>query len=82
MFASGISVGNISWPTSTQLPRRLAPVEGCYRALSGKARRARLVRQGLSGKTHQARLEEKDSVNFERCLCGALVVGLEAHNQG
>ncbi|KAM1683746.1 hypothetical protein TB2_034411 [Malus domestica] len=30
----------------------------------------------------RARLKEKDRVNFERCLCGALGVGLEAHNQG
>ncbi|KAM1794033.1 hypothetical protein ACFX11_034555 [Malus domestica] len=50
MFASGISVGDVSWPTSAQLPRRLAPVEGCCRALSGKAYRARLVKHGLSGK--------------------------------
>ncbi|KAM0988540.1 hypothetical protein ACFX2A_012684 [Malus domestica] len=53
-----------------------------YRALSGKSRRARLFGQGSSGKARQARLKEKDSVNFERCLCGALGVGLEAHNQG
>ncbi|KAM2612730.1 hypothetical protein TB2_032669 [Malus domestica] len=35
-----------------------------------------------SGKAFQARLKEKDRVNFERCLCGALSVGLEAYNQG
>ncbi|KAM1464287.1 hypothetical protein COP2_044365 [Malus domestica] len=29
----------------------------------------------------RARLKEKDRVNFERCLYGALGVGLEAHNQ-
>ncbi|KAM1108727.1 hypothetical protein ACFX13_005432 [Malus domestica] len=40
------------------------------------------VGQVLSGKTLRARLKEKDSVNFERCLCGALGIGLEAHNQG
>ena len=68
MFASGTSVEDVSWPTSAQLPKRLAPVEGCCRASSGKSRRARL--------------KEKERVNFERCLCGALGVGLEAHNQG
>ncbi|XP_050123684.1 uncharacterized protein LOC126601010 isoform X3 [Malus sylvestris] len=51
-------------------------------ALSGKSRRARLVGQGFSGKALRARMKEKDSVNFERCLCGALGIGLEAHNQG
>ncbi|KAM1696016.1 hypothetical protein ACFXTN_027590 [Malus domestica] len=51
------------------------------RALSGKARRARPIGQGSSSTAYRARLEEKDSVNFERCLCGALGVGLEAHNQ-
>ncbi|KAM2964260.1 hypothetical protein FF2_022065 [Malus domestica] len=79
MFASGISVGDVPWPTSTQLPWRLAPVEGCCRAsasLSG------VVGQVSSGKTLRARLKEKDSVNFERCLCGALDVGLEASYQG
>ncbi|KAM1754189.1 hypothetical protein ACFX12_006674 [Malus domestica] len=61
MFASGISVRDVSWLTSAQLPGRLAPVEGCCRASaslsgfvgqgsSGKAYRARLVRHGLSGK--------------------------------
>ncbi|KAM2257781.1 hypothetical protein ACFX1S_002934 [Malus domestica] len=60
-------------------PGGSVPVEGCCRAsafLSG------FVRQVSSGKTLQARLKENDSVNFERCLCGALGVGLEAHNQG
>ncbi|KAM1420282.1 hypothetical protein ACFX2I_002664 [Malus domestica] len=38
--------------------------------------RAKPVGQGLS-----ARLKEKDRVNFEMCLCGALNVGLEAHDQ-
>ncbi|KAM1181702.1 hypothetical protein ACFX13_000284 [Malus domestica] len=79
MFASGISVGDVSWPTSTQLPWRLAPVEGCCRAsasLSG------VVGQVSSGKTRRARLKEKDCVNFKRCLCGDLGIGLEAHNQG
>ncbi|KAM2989118.1 hypothetical protein FF2_003129 [Malus domestica] len=60
-------------------PWRLAPVEGCCRAsasLSG------VVGQDSLGKTLRARLKEKDNVNFERCLCGALGVGLEAHNQG
>ncbi|KAM2486974.1 hypothetical protein ACFX1W_038970 [Malus domestica] len=37
--------------------------------------------RALSGKTLRARLKEKDSVNFERCLCGALGVGLEASHQ-
>ncbi|KAM1125938.1 hypothetical protein ACFX2B_040680 [Malus domestica] len=45
MFVAGISVGNASWPTSTQLPDRLAPVDAFCRAsallagLSGKAER-------------------------------------------
>ncbi|KAM2986298.1 hypothetical protein FF2_006593 [Malus domestica] len=51
------------------------------RAAVGRCR-ASLVGQDLSGKTLRARLKEKDNVNFERCLCGALGVGLEAHNQG
>ncbi|KAM1135447.1 hypothetical protein ACFX2J_044280 [Malus domestica] len=53
MFASGISIGDVSWPTSAQLPGRLAPAEGCCRAsasLSG------FVGQGSSGKTYQAKL--------------------------
>ncbi|KAM2228001.1 hypothetical protein ACFXTI_014749 [Malus domestica] len=65
--------------------RRLRAAVGLLlrcRALSGKSRRASLVGQDSSGKTLRARLKEKDSVNFERCLCGALGVGLEAHNQG
>ncbi|KAM1805192.1 hypothetical protein ACFX12_030971 [Malus domestica] len=66
--------------------RRLRAAVGLLlhcRALSGKARRARLIGQDSSGKTCWARLEENDSVNFERCLRGALAlgVGLEAHNQ-
>ncbi|KAM2467998.1 hypothetical protein PS1_009742 [Malus domestica] len=79
VLAPGIPVEDVSWPTSTQLPWRLAPVEGCCRtsaSLSG------VVGQVSSGKTLRARLKEKDSVNFERGLCGALGVGLEAHNQG
>ena len=52
------------------------------RALSGKSHRASLVGQDSSGKARRARLKEKDRVNFERCLCEALGVGLEAHNQG
>ncbi|KAM2019386.1 hypothetical protein ACFX1T_022185 [Malus domestica] len=44
--------------------------------------RASLVGQDSSGKARRARLKEKDNVNFERCLCGALGIGLEAHNQG
>ncbi|KAM1189901.1 hypothetical protein ACFX2J_025516 [Malus domestica] len=65
--------------------RRLRAAVGLllrYRALSGKSRRASLVGQYSSGKARRARLKEKDNVNFERCLCGALGVGLEAHNQG
>ncbi|KAM1754183.1 hypothetical protein ACFX12_006670 [Malus domestica] len=64
--------------------RRLRAAVGLLlhcRALSGKARRARLIGQDSSGTACRARLEEKDNVNFERCLCGALGVGLEAHNQ-
>ncbi|KAM2011896.1 hypothetical protein ACFX1T_023813 [Malus domestica] len=67
MFEAGISVGNASWPTSTQLPERLAPIDALL--------------AGLSGKACQARLKEKDRVNFERCLCKALGVSLEAHDQ-
>ncbi|KAM2058610.1 hypothetical protein ACFX16_031170 [Malus domestica] len=64
--------------------RRLRAAVGLLlhcRALLGKARRARLIGQDSSGKACWARLEEKDSVNFERCLCGALGVGLEASHQ-
>ncbi|KAM2954146.1 hypothetical protein FF1_032466 [Malus domestica] len=84
LYASGISVGDVSWPTSTQLPGRLAPVEGCCRGFCFTVGlcRASLVGQDSSGKARRARLKEKDRVNFERCLCGALGVGLEAHNQG
>ena len=78
-LCSGISVGDVSWPTSTQHPWRLAPVEGCCRA---SASLSDVVGQDSSGKARRARLKEKDKVNFERCLCGALGVGLEAHNQG
>ncbi|KAM1008705.1 hypothetical protein ACFX2A_005214 [Malus domestica] len=59
--------------------RRLKAAVGLLlhcRALSGKSRQASLM-----GKTLRVRLKEKDRVNFERCLCGALGVGLEAHNQ-
>ncbi|RXH80753.1 hypothetical protein DVH24_004667 [Malus domestica] len=70
MFVAGISAGDVSWPTSTQLPWRLAPVEGCCRASasflgvvgqvsSGKSRRASLVGQDSSGKALRARLKEK-----------------------
>ncbi|KAM1328880.1 hypothetical protein ACFX2F_013101 [Malus domestica] len=52
----------------------MAPVEGCCRA---SASLLGIVGQVSSGKTLRARLKEKDSVNFERCLCGALGVGLE-----
>ncbi|KAM1305497.1 hypothetical protein ACFX2F_023028 [Malus domestica] len=70
---TGISVGDVPWPTSTQLPERLAQLDAFCRAS------ASLV--GLSGKACRAKLKEKDIVNFERCLRGALGVGLEAHNQ-
>ncbi|KAM2122102.1 hypothetical protein ACFX1Q_019804 [Malus domestica] len=73
MFVVGISVGNDSWPTSTQLLERLAPVDVFCRASALLA--------GLSGKACLARLKEKDKVNFERCLCGALGVGLEASHK-
>ncbi|KAM0984917.1 hypothetical protein ACFX14_012389 [Malus domestica] len=79
LFVAGISAGDVSWPTSTQLPWRLAPVEGCCRA---SASFLGVVEQDSSGKALRARLKEKDRVNFERCLCGALGIGLEAHNQG
>ncbi|KAM1149219.1 hypothetical protein FF1_029796 [Malus domestica] len=65
--------------------RRLRAAVGLLlhcQALSGKSRLASLVEQDSSGKARRARLKEKDIVNFERCLCGALGVGLEAHNQG
>ncbi|KAM1823022.1 hypothetical protein ACFX13_025677 [Malus domestica] len=65
--------------------RRLRAAVGLLlrcQALSGKSSRASLVGQNSSGKARRAMLKEKDSVNFERCLCGALGVGLEAHNQG
>ncbi|KAM1621376.1 hypothetical protein ACFXTN_018236 [Malus domestica] len=66
MFASGISVGDVSWPTSTQLSWRLAPVEGSCLASallsgfvgqvsSGKSCRARLFGQGSSGKAERER---------------------------
>ncbi|KAM1438920.1 hypothetical protein ACFXTO_012841 [Malus domestica] len=65
--------------------RRLRAVVGLLlhcRALSGKSRRASRVGQDSSDKARRARLKEKDRVNFEMCLCGALGVCLEAHNQG
>ncbi|KAM0971541.1 hypothetical protein ACFX2I_019337 [Malus domestica] len=73
MFVAGISVGNASWPTSTQLPERLAPVDAFCQASALLA--------GLSGKAYRARLKEKDRVNFEMCLCEALSVGLQAQDQ-
>ncbi|KAM0960842.1 hypothetical protein ACFX2C_025831 [Malus domestica] len=65
--------------------RRLRAAVGLllrFQALSGKFRQASLVEQDSSGKTLRARLKKKDNVNFEMCLCGALGIGLEAHNQG
>ncbi|KAM2376738.1 hypothetical protein ACFX1X_043442 [Malus domestica] len=64
MFVAGISVGDVSWPTSTHLPWRLAPVEGCclasasflgvvWQVSSGKSRRARLFGQGSSGRAER-----------------------------
>ena len=47
LFLAGISVGNASWPTSTQLPERLASVDAFCRA---SALLAGFVGQGLSGK--------------------------------
>ncbi|KAM1443547.1 hypothetical protein ACFX2I_039814 [Malus domestica] len=74
MFASGISVGDVSWPT-----RNSSPGGWCrLRAAGGLLLHCR----ALSGKSCRARLKENDRVNFKRCLCGALGVGLEAHNQG
>ncbi|KAM1297749.1 hypothetical protein ACFX2F_024654 [Malus domestica] len=73
MFVVGISVGNASWPTSTQLPERLTPVDAFCRAPALLA--------DLSGKACRARLKEKDRVNFEMCLCGALGLGLEASHK-
>ncbi|KAM1193208.1 hypothetical protein TB1_012869 [Malus domestica] len=73
MFVVGISVGNASWPTSTQLPERLALADAFCQTSALLA--------GLSGKAYRARVKEKDRVNFERCLCEALGVGLEAHDQ-
>ncbi|KAM1038132.1 hypothetical protein ACFX13_033590 [Malus domestica] len=83
-FPSGMFPGRRAH-SSPEGWRRLRAAVGLllhYRALSGKSRRARLFEQGSSGKARRARLKEKDSVKFERCLCGALGVGLEAHNQG
>ncbi|KAM1784643.1 hypothetical protein ACFX12_037638 [Malus domestica] len=77
MFASGISVGDVSWPTSAQLPRRLVLVEGCCRAsasLSGFVGQGSsgFVGQGSSGTAFQARL-------VGHCLSGkarrALLIG-------
>ncbi|KAM1385319.1 hypothetical protein ACFX2F_031895 [Malus domestica] len=51
VFVAGISVGDASCPTSTQLPKRSTPVDAFCRApallagLSGKACWARLVGQ-------------------------------------
>ncbi|KAM1483966.1 hypothetical protein ACFXTO_036079 [Malus domestica] len=83
MFVAGISLGNVSWSTSTQLPERLAPGDAflsgfCF---TGGLCRAKPVGQGLSGKACRGRLKEKDKINFEMCLCEALGVGLEAHDQ-
>ncbi|KAM2075016.1 hypothetical protein EV2_039052 [Malus domestica] len=89
MFVAGISVGDDFLANEHTAPlgdwRRLRAAVGLLlscRALSGKSCRARLVGQDSSGKALRARLKEKDSVNFESCLCEALGVGLEAHNQG
>ncbi|KAM1005299.1 hypothetical protein ACFX2C_005399 [Malus domestica] len=55
LFVAGISAGDVSWPTSTQLPWRLAPVEGCYRASASflGVCRASLVGQDSSGKAER-----------------------------
>ncbi|KAM1100902.1 hypothetical protein ACFX2B_007235 [Malus domestica] len=78
LFVAGISVGDVPWPTSTQLSERLAPVDAFCRA---SASLVGFLGQSLSGKACRAKLKEKDRVNFERCLRGALGVGLEAHNK-
>ncbi|KAM1356779.1 hypothetical protein ACFX2H_030670 [Malus domestica] len=55
--------------------------------LSSRARSGSLCRADLgqarhtSGKARRAVLKEKDKVNLKGCLCGALDVGLKAHNQ-
>ncbi|KAM1578373.1 hypothetical protein ACFX1Z_039933 [Malus domestica] len=52
------------------------------RARSGKPCRAGLGRaRYTSGKARRVVLKEKDRVNLKGCLCGALDVGLKAHNQ-
>ncbi|KAM2179085.1 hypothetical protein ACFX1R_034105 [Malus domestica] len=68
MFVARISVGDVSQPTSTQLPERLATVDAFCQA-SALLRACR------------ARLKKNDRVNIERCLCGALGIGPKAHNK-
>ncbi|KAM2075017.1 hypothetical protein EV2_039053 [Malus domestica] len=89
LFVVGISVGDDFLANEHTAPlgdwRRLRAAVGLLlscRALSGKSRRARLVGQDSSGKALRARLKENENVKFEKCLCEALGVGLEAHNQG
>ncbi|KAM2414250.1 hypothetical protein ACFX1X_000776 [Malus domestica] len=53
MFLAGISVGDVPWPTSTELPERLTPVDAFCRA---SASLAGLSGQGLSGKACRAKL--------------------------
>ncbi|KAM2081127.1 hypothetical protein ACFX1T_034809 [Malus domestica] len=80
LFVAGISVGDDFLANEHTAPLGdLAPVEGCCRP---SAFSSGFVGQVSSGKTLRVRLKEKDSVNFERCLCGALGVGLKARNQG
>ena len=87
--AKTMFVAGISWRTSTQLPWENGVGWGylsyfCF--LLGLAR-ASLCRADLgrarhtSGKARRAVLKEKDRVNLKGCLCGALGVGLKAHNQ-
>ncbi|KAM1492388.1 hypothetical protein ACFX10_024323 [Malus domestica] len=82
LFVARIFAGDVSWPTSTQLPERLKPVDAFCRASASLAGLSGKALSSWSGKSCRAKLKKKDKVNFERCLCGALGVGLEAHNQG
>ncbi|KAM1440334.1 hypothetical protein ACFXTO_008593 [Malus domestica] len=68
------------FPSGTFPGRGAHSFPGGWRRLRA-AVRLLLYCRALSGKASRARLEEKDNVNFERCLCGGLGVGLEAHNQ-
>ncbi|KAM1192403.1 hypothetical protein ACFX2G_012977 [Malus domestica] len=64
-----------------EFPSGMFPSQRAHSSLKGWRQLMLFVGLLLYWRACRARLKENDRVNFERCLCGALGIGLEAHNK-